>query len=143
MKKWMTWFLIIPICAIALHSLYQYILFSPLEASIEPTAVLLFLPVFYLICLCNIGLHLYALISGIRHKKSHSFLTLDSFIQKGTLKWVGLGFGLAYMYDLWLGIQAQDINSIIWSSLAIIVTLFYVSWFNTFKFNLNLQGKTF
>ena len=46
MKKWIAWFLMIPICAVALNYLYDYIMFTPLENDMEPTALIIFIPIF-------------------------------------------------------------------------------------------------
>lgn len=133
MKKWIVWFLMIPICAVALNSFYNYIMFTPLENNMEATALLIFIPIFGLICLCNIMVHLYALIIGIIKRKNTNFLRLNSFIQRGILKWIGLVFIMCYSWDLYMVLKTENINGIIWNLLAILVTLFYVSWFNTFN----------
>ena len=132
-RKWIVWFLMIPICAVALSSLYHYILFTPLENNMEPTALILFTPIFGVICMCNIMIHLYALMTGLIKGNHTNFLTLHSFIKKGILKWVGLILIICYGYDLLMGIKADNIHGVIWNTLAIVVTIFYVCWFNTFN----------
>ena len=134
MKKWIAWFLMIPICAVALRYLYSYIMFTPIDIDMEPTALLFFIPIFYLICLCNVIVHLYALITGIIPRANTTFLRLTSFTKKGILKWIGLLLTIFYSYDLFATFKTNNTDGIVWNILAIIVTIFYVSWFNTFKF---------
>lgn len=133
MKKWIVWFLMIPICVVALNCLYNYMMFTPLENEMEPTALIIFVPIFLVICLCNIIVHLYVLITGLIKRNNPNFLRLNSFIKKGVLKWIGLIFIICYCYDLFMLVKTDNINGIIWNIFAIIVTIFYVSWFNTFN----------
>ncbi len=133
MKKWIAWFLMIPICIVALRYLYSYIMFTPLDIDMEPTALLFFVSIFYLICLCNVIVHLYALITGIIQRANTTFLRLTSFTKKGILKWIGLVLIIFYSHDLFVTFKTNNTDGIVWNILAIIVTIFYVSWFNTFK----------
>ena len=133
MKKWIAWFLMIPICIVALRYLYSYIMFTPLDIDMEPTALLFFVSIFYLICLCNVIVHLYALITGIIQRANTPFLRLTSFTKKGILKWIGLVLIIFYSHDLFVTFKTNNTDGIVWNILAISVTIFYVSWFNTFK----------
>ncbi|HAX73473.1 MAG TPA: hypothetical protein DCY20_08110 [Firmicutes bacterium] len=134
MKKWSVWVLMIGVCTVALHSLYKYIMFTPLEADMEATALIIFVPIFFVICICNIMVHLYALIIGLVNRNHFDFLSLQSFVKPGMLNWIGLFFLICYSYDLVVGVKLENSSAIIWNILAIVVTLFYVSWFNTFAF---------
>lgn len=136
MKKWIAWLLMIPICVIALSCHYEYIMSAPLEINIEPRVLLIFIPIFYVICFGNVLIHFWALITGINQSDNTNFLRLNSFTKKGILKWIGLIFIICYSYDLFMGFRTNNLYSIIWNILAIVVTLFYVSWFNTFKCNI-------
>ena len=133
MKKCISWFLMIRICIVALRYLYSYIMFTPLDIDMEPTALLFFVSIFYLICLCNVIVHLYALITGIIQRANTTFLRLTSFTKKGILKWIGLVLIIFYSHDLFVTFKTNNTDGIVWNILAIIVTIFYVSWFNTFK----------
>ena len=133
MKKWIVWFLMIPICTVALGYLYNYIMFTPIDIDMEPAALLFFIPIFYLICLCNVIVHLHALIIGITQRANTTFLRLTSFTKKGILKWIGLVLTIFYSHDLFVSFKTNNSDGIIWNILAIIVTIFYVSWFNTFN----------
>ena len=133
MKKWLAWIFMIPICVVALNYLYRYMMFSSLEDDMEPTALIIFIPIFFIICFCNVIVHLYALVTGVIKRNNSGFLGINSFIKKGILKWVGLGFIICYGYDLFIVFKSANISGVIWNLLAIIITLFYVSWFNTFN----------
>ncbi len=136
MKKWIVWFLMIPICAIALSCCYEYIMSAPLKMNIEPTGLLIFIPIFYVLCVGNVLIHFWALITGITQSDNTNFLRFNSFTKKGILKWIGVIFIICYSYDLFVGFRTNNLYSIIWNILAIVVTLFYVSWFNTYNFNI-------
>ena len=133
MKKWIAWFLMIPICIVALRYLYSYIMFTPLDIDMEPTALLFFVSIFFFFFLCNVILHLYSLITGIIQRANTTFLRLTSFTKKGILKWIGLVLIIFYSHDLFVTFKTNNTDGIVWNILAIIVTIFYVSWFNTFK----------
>lgn len=141
MKKWSMWLLMIPICAIALSCFYQYIISTPLKMTIEPGSLLIFIPIFYVLCIGNVMIHFWALITGLTRNDNTDFLSVNSFTKKGILKWIGALFIICYCYDLFVGFRMNNLYSIIWNILAIIMTLFYVSWFNTYHFNIKCQKK--
>ena len=114
-------------------NMYSCFMFTPLDIDMEPTALLFFVSIFYLICLCNVIVHLYALITGIIQRANTTFLRLTSFTKKGILKWIGLVLIIFYSHDLFVTFKTNNTDGIVWNILAIIVTIFYVSWFNTFK----------
>ena len=138
MKKWIVWFLMIPICAIALSCCYEYMISAPLKMNIEPMGLLIFIPIFYVLCIGNVLIHFLAFITGMTQSDNPDFLRVNSFTKKGTLKWIGLTFIVCYSYDLFVAFQMNNLYSMIWNILAIVVTLFYVSWFNTNQFNIKL-----
>ena len=51
MKKWIVWFSMIPICAMALSCCYEYMISAPLKMNIEPMGLLIFIPIFYVLCI--------------------------------------------------------------------------------------------
>lgn len=105
----------------------------PMHPGMEPTALIIFIPIFFFICVCNIGVHIFDLLTGVMGKTNLNFITVKSLTKKGLLKWGGLGFILLYTYDLYLGDVQINVYSIAWNILAIMVTLFYVMWFNSFR----------
>ncbi len=142
MKRRIVWFVMIPICAIALICCYKYVMSAPLKLNIEATGLLIFIPIFYLLCVGNIIVHFGALITGITQRGNTNFLKFSSFTKKGILKWIGLIFIICYSYDLFVGFRTNNLYSIIWNVLAIVVTLFYVSWFNTYPLNVEVIKKS-
>lgn len=58
------------------------------------------------------------------------------------MKWIGFIFIIFYSYDLVVGFRTNHLYSIIWNILAIVVTLFYVNWFNTYNFNTEFIKKS-
>lgn len=93
----------------------------------------IFIPIFGLICLCNVIVHLYALITGMIKRNNTNPFRLNSFTKRGILKWIGFILIIVYGYDLNAVFKTENINGIIWNILSIVVTLFYVIWFNTYN----------
>lgn len=136
MKKNIAWFAMIPICIIALYLFFLNAISVPQDLYCKSTSLNLFIPVFFIICLCNIILHI---IAGLFAKKSSNkylnFTNLlynkkDKFIIK-FLKLLTYIIILILCYGIFLSVLNKDLCSTIYSSFAIIIAIFYVTWFSS------------
>lgn len=142
MKKNIAWFAIIPICVVALYCLLISVMNVPEQLGYEPTALALFIPIFFIICFGNIVVHIIAGVLGMVSKNKYIsykdvFYTKEDKIIVKILKILGYMCTLFYLYDMILALFNRDLYSITWNVLAIVVTVFYISWFGTIKFRKN------
>lgn len=78
MKKNIAWFAMIPICIIALYLFFLNAISVPQSLDCKSNSLNLFIPVFFIICLCNIILHI---IAGLFSKKSNNkYLHFSNFL---------------------------------------------------------------
>lgn len=136
MKKNIAWFAMIPICIIALYLFFLNAISVPQDLYCKSTSLNFFIPVFFIICLCNIILHI---IAGLFAKKSSNkylnFTNLlynkkDKFIIK-FLKSLTYIIILILSYGIFLSVLNKDLCSTIYNSFAIIIAIFYVTWFSS------------
>ena len=98
----------------------------------------LFIPIFAIICIGNIVVHIIAGLLGV-FSKNNELSCKDVFYKKSDkiavkiIKIVGYLFMLFYMFDMSIGIVNSNYYSIVWNALAMIVTVFYVIWFSAIK----------
>ena len=126
MNRKIAWILMIPICIIALYFLLESVMYVPEITGMEGTGLVLFIPIFAIICIGNIVVHIIAGLLDVFYKKS------DKIAVK-IIKIVGYLFMLFYMFDMSIGIVNSNYYSIVWNALAMIVTVFYVIWFSAIK----------
>lgn len=138
MNRKIAWILMIPICIIALYFLLESVMYVPEITGMEGTGLVLFIPIFSIICIGNIVVHIIAGLLGI-FSKNNELSFKDIFYKKSDtvcikiLKIVGYLFMLFYIFDMSIGIVNSNYYSIVWNALAMIVTVFYVIWFSTIK----------
>lgn len=143
MERKKSYFIIIPICLVALYFLLESAMYIPNDSNIEVNGKVLFIPIFFVICLCNIIVHI---IAGIFINNQNKYINYeDAFYKKSDklpikiLKVIGYVFISFYIFDMSVGTINGNYYSIVWNSLAIIVTIYYLSYFSTIKINkLNL-----
>ena len=58
MHKKIAWILMIPICIIALYFLLESVMYVPEITGMEGTGLVLFIPIFAIICIGNIVVHI-------------------------------------------------------------------------------------
>ena len=134
MNRKIAWILMIPICIIALYFLLESVMYVPEITGMEGTGLVLFIPIFAIICIGNI-------IAGLlgAFSKNNELSYKDVFYKKSDkiavkiIKIVGYLFMLFYIFDMSIGIVNSNYYSIVWNALAMIVTVFYVIWFSTIK----------
>lgn len=138
MNKKIAWILMIPICIIALYFLLESAMYVPEITGMEGTGLVLFIPIFVIICIGNIVVHIIAGLLGI-FSKNNELSYKDVFYKKSDkitikiIKILGYLFMLFYIFDMLTGIVNSNYYSIIWNALAMIVTVFYITWFSTIK----------
>ena len=138
MNRKIAWILMIPICIIALYFLLESVMYVPEITGMEGTGLVLFIPIFVIICIGNIVVHIIAGLLGA-FSKNNELSYKDVFYKKSDKiavnikKIVGYLFMLFYMFDMSIGIVNSNYYSIVWNALAMIVTVFYVIWFSTIK----------
>lgn len=136
MKKNIAWFAMIPVCIIALYLSFLNAISVPQSLYCKSTSLNLFVPAFFTICLCNILLHLIAsLFAKKSNNKYLNFITFlynkkDKFIIK-FFKFITYIIILILSYGIFLGVLNKDLCSAIWNALAIIIAIFYVTWFSS------------
>ena len=142
MNKKIAWILMIPICVIALYFLLESVMYVPEITGMEGTGLVFFIPIFAIICLGNIVVNIIAGLLGV-FSENNELSYKDVFYKKSDkigvkiIKIIGYLFMLFYMFDMLVGIVNSNYYSIVWNTLAIIVTVFYVIWFSTIKLNWN------
>jgi len=115
-------------------------MYVPELTGMEGTGLVLFIQIFIIICLGNIVVHIIAGLLGV-FSKNNELSFKDIFYKKSDtvcikiLKIVGYLFMLFYMFDMLVGIVNSNYYSIVWNTLAMIVTVFYLVWFSTIKLN--------
>ena len=138
MNRKIAWILMIPICIIALYFLLESVMYVPEITGMECTGLVLFIPIFAIICIGNIVVHIIAGLLGV-FSKNNELSYKDVFYKKSDkiavkiIKIVGYLFMLFYIFDMSIGIVNSNYYSIVWNALAMIVTVFYVIWFSTIK----------
>ena len=138
MNRKIAWILMIPICIIALYFLLESVMYVPEITGMGGTGLVLFIPIFAIICIGNIVVHIIAGLLGA-FSKNNELSYKDVFYKKSDkiavkiIKIVGYLFMLFYIFDMSIGIVNSNYYSIVWNALAIIVTVFYVIWFSTIK----------
>lgn len=138
MKKITMWLIMIPICAITLYFLLLGIMSTPLSDGMEPTALALFIPIFFMIGICNIIFHIIVGIIGINSERKYIYYNdirykkSDRLLIK-VIKILGYIFSIFYCYDMILGFIYKNYYLIIGDLLAIVVILFYVAWISSIK----------
>ena len=138
MNKKIAWILMIPVCIISLYFLLESVMYVPEITGMEGTGLVLFIPIFVIICIGNIVVHIIAGLLGA-FSKNNELSYKDVFYKKSDkiavkiIKIVGYLFMLFYIFDMSIGIVNSNYYSIVWNALAMIVTVFYVIWFSTIK----------
>ena len=138
MNRKIAWILMIPICIIALYFLLESVMYVPEITGMEGTGLVLFIPIFAIICIGNIVVHIIAGLLGA-FSKNNELSYKDVFYKKSDkiavkiIKIVGYLFMLFYIFDMSIGIVNSNYYSIVWNALALIVTVFNVIWFSTIK----------
>ena len=138
MNKKIAWILMIPICIRALYFLLESVMYVPEITGMEGTGLVLFIPIFAIICIGNIVVHIIAGLLGV-FSKNNELSCKDVFYKKSDkiavkiIKIVGYLFMLFYIFDMSIGIVNSNYYSIVWNALAMIVTVFYVIWFSAIK----------
>ena len=138
MNRKIAWILMIPICIIALYFLLESVMYVPEITGMEGTVLVLFIPIFAIICIGNIVVHIIAGLLGA-FSKNNELSYKDVFYKKSDkiavkiIKIVGYLFMLFYIFDMSIGIVNSNYYSIVWNALAMIVTVFYVIWFSAIK----------
>lgn len=139
MDRKKSYFLVIPVCLVALYFLLESAMYIPKGSNIEGTGKVLFIPIFFIICLCNIIVHI---VAGIFINNQNKYINYkDAFYKKSdklfskVLKIVGYIFISFYISDMIVGTRIGNYYSIVWNLLAIVVTIFYLSYFSTIKIN--------
>ena len=134
MNRKIAWILMIPICIIALYFLLESVMYFPEITGMEGTGLFLFIPIFAIICIGNIVVHIIAGLLGA-FSKNNELSYKDVFYKKSDkiavkiIKIVGYLFMLFYIFDMSIGIVNSNYYSIVWNVLAMIVKVFYVIWF--------------
>ena len=75
MNKKIAWILMIPICIIALYFLLESVMYVPEITGMEGTGLVLFIPIFTIICIGNIVVHIIAGLLGVFSKNNEKKYT--------------------------------------------------------------------
>lgn len=131
-EKWMAWLAMIPFWGIAGYYFLGALIFDLSQTDLDPTA-LIFMPA--LVMMVAVPIHLLALFKGILYRKNPGFLTRHSLKVKGIWKWIGGVATILFVHDFVVGMTSRNWAAVIFNLLALSGTVFYVSWFNTFRKN--------
>lgn len=136
MKKNIAWFAMIPICIIALYLFFLNAISVPQSLDCKSTSLNLFIPVFFIICLCNILLHI---ITGLFFRKSNNkYLYFSHFLYNKKDKFI-IKFLKVFVYiiifilsyGIFLNVLNKDLYSATFNILTIIISIFYVTYFSS------------
>ncbi len=136
MKKNIAWFAMIPICIIALYLFFLNAISVPQSLDCKSTSLNLFIPVFFIICLCNIFLHI---IAGLFFRKSNNkYLYFSDFLYNKKDKFI-IKFLKVFVYiiifilsyGIFLNVLNKDLYSATLNILTIIISIFYVTYFSS------------
>ena len=81
MNRKIAWILMIPICIIALYFLLESVMYVPEITGMEGTGLVLFIPIFAIICIGNIVVHIIAGLLGA-FSKNNELSYKDVFYKK-------------------------------------------------------------
>ena len=70
MNKKIAWILMIPVCIISLYFLLESVMYVPEITGMEGTGLVLFIPIFVIICIGNIVVHIIAGLLGAFSKNN-------------------------------------------------------------------------
>lgn len=133
MRKLSLWLLMVPICMLAFYFMW-YSMNYKIEAYATNASFIFLYFIFFILCASNMGVHLFAgflvlFVNENRLLLSNFFYKKDNGLIIKILKIISYILILIYFISILLNIGIKDYYGVIWDLLAIIVTVFYIIWF--------------
>lgn len=134
MKKWRLWLLMIPVCILALYCFLCSLNYEVKVGSFANSSFIFGYFIFFIMCVDNLCVHLFSGFLGVfidenKILLSNFFYLKDNDIMIKILKVISYVFISIYFSSLLSSINYRNYYGVVWDILAIIVTVFYILWF--------------
>lgn len=134
MKKWGLWLLMIPVCILALYCFLYSLNYEVKVGSFANSSFIFGYFIFFIMCVDNLCVHLFSGFLGVfidenKILLSNFFYLKDNDIMIKILKVISYVFISIYFSSLLSSINYRNYYGVVWDILAIIVTVFYILWF--------------
>lgn len=131
-KKLILYFIMIPVCILALYCMWCSLNYKVKTGYFYNSSFMFLYFIFFIMCIGNIYVHFFAGILSINDNKlsfKSLFYSKTNHILMKIIKPVSYILISIYFISFFSDININDYYGAIWNLLAIIVTIFYLIWF--------------